>query len=281
MSKINRIGALAVEAMLYEVAATPKPGLVDRANSGAHADMDFFTFMSSAAALRSYFDCCAQIGAAAVQAEPNFLPELQRLGREAESNMFTMTGGINTHKGMIFSLGILAACTGYLGNRQEVMTAEEICQTAARLCKGLCAAAYQGLRDKPETQRTKGEKMCLRYGVMGVRGEAEAGFPSLCRISLPHYRQCRADGMEMNDALVDTLLALMAGTEDTNILGRHDAEKLQRVKKLAQEALSLGGMKTSAGQRKKLLIRSFTGCFTAWVFPASAWQARRLTDEAP
>ena len=47
--KQNKIAAFAVEGMLYEVTATPKPGLVDRANNGAHYDMDYFTFMSSAA----------------------------------------------------------------------------------------------------------------------------------------------------------------------------------------------------------------------------------------
>ena len=250
MMEQKQIGALAVEAMLYEVTATPKPGLVDRANSGAHADMDFFTFMSSAAALRNYFDCCAEIGAAAdPQAEPAFLPALQRIGREAEKNMFAMTGGINTHKGMIFSLGILAACAAYVDNGQQGIVAEDVCRSAARLCRGICDIAYQRLDDKPKAQWTKGEKMYFRYGVTGVRGEAEAGFPSVCHISLPHYRQCRAADMNVNDALVDTLLVLMAETEDTNILGRHDKEKLQWVKKLAQDVRALGGMRTAAGQK--------------------------------
>ena len=76
--RLSMIGALAVEAMLYEVSATPKPGLVDRSNSGAHHDMDFFTFMSSAAALRGYFDECAAIGAGhSQQAVSGLLPYLQ------------------------------------------------------------------------------------------------------------------------------------------------------------------------------------------------------------
>ena len=53
---------LATQALLYEVATTPKPGLVDRENSGSHRDMDFFTFQASAAALQPYFAQCVRIG---------------------------------------------------------------------------------------------------------------------------------------------------------------------------------------------------------------------------
>ena len=265
----ERIGALAVEALLYEVAATPKPGLVDRNNAGAHADMDFFTFMSSAAALRGYFDTCAEIGIKAFrQTKPVFLPDLQKVGLKAEADMFAMTGGVNTHKGMIFSLGILAACFGYLTSQGKAVSAQDVCQAAGVLCKGLCAAAYHNLQDKPEQQLTKGEKMYRRYGVTGVRGEAEAGFPSLCRLSLPHYRKCRAANMSINDSLVDTLLVLLTDTHDTNILGRHDWQKLQRVQSLARDALHLGGMRTEAGRRTVLAMDETF--IKEWISPGGA-----------
>ena len=80
----EKIAAFAVESMLYEVAATPKPGLVDRANNGAHNDMDFFTFMSSAAALHDTFDRMIKLGVQK-QSSPiqELLPMLRKEGRLA------------------------------------------------------------------------------------------------------------------------------------------------------------------------------------------------------
>ena len=185
---IDRIGACAVEAMLYEVSATPKPGLVDRANNGAHHDMDFFTFMSSAAALRGSFDAFARIGVQH-QAGPlhEMLPALQQAGRTAEQQMFALTQGVNTHKGMIFSLGMLAGAAGRLAAQGETLTAEKLCRSVAALCTGITAAAYAGIRE--QGQLTKGEAMYLKYGVTGVRGEVENGFPTVRRAGLP---VCRA-----------------------------------------------------------------------------------------
>ena len=245
---IDRIGACALEAMLYEVSATPKPGLVDRANNGAHHDMDFFTFMSSAAALRGSFDAFARIG---VQHQagplPEMLPALQQAGRTAEQQMFALTQGVNTHKGMIFSLGMLAGAAGRLAAQGETLTAEKLCRTVAALCTGITAAAYAGIRE--QGQLTKGEAMYLKYGVTGVRGEVENGFPTVRRTGLPVCRELREKGLAINDVLVGTLIALMAENQDTNILGRHDLETLQAVQQAAKEVLALGSVGTEAGRR--------------------------------
>ena len=247
--RLTMIGAIAVEAMLYEVSATPKPGLVDRANSGAHHDMDFFTFMSSAAALRGYFDECAAIGAASSQQPVAvLLPRLQMAGIVAERQMFALTQGVNTHKGMIFSLGILAGAAGWAAARGEALTAEHLGSLAAQMCDGLCESAYSGLAERPHDALTKGEAMYLRYGVTGVRGEAQSGFRSVRELSLPIYRQEREAGVSVNDALVDALLQLLAGAGDTNILGRHDWQMLCYAQQQAAEAIALGGMRTAAGR---------------------------------
>ena len=245
---IDRIGACAVEAMLYEVSATPKPGLVDRANNGAHHDMDFFTFMSSAAALRGSFDAFARIGVQH-QAGPlhEMLPALQQAGRTAEQQMFALTQGVNTHKGMIFSLGMLAGAAGRLAAQGETLTAEKLCRTVAALCTGITAAAYAGIRE--QGQLTKGEAMYLKYGVTGVRGEVENGFPTVRRTGLPVCRELREKGLAINDVLVGTLIALMAENQDTNILGRHDLETLQAVQQAAKDVLALGSVGTEAGRR--------------------------------
>ena len=245
---IDRIGACAVEAMLYEVSATPKPGLVDRANNGAHHDMDFFTFMSSAAALRGSFDAFARIGGQH-QAGPlhEMLPALQQAGRTAEQQMFALTQGVNTHKGMIFSLGMLAGAAGRLAAQGETLTAEKLCRSVAALCTGITAAAYAGIRE--QGQLTKGEAMYLKYGVTGVRGEVENGFPTVRRAGLPVCRELREKGLAINDVLVGTLIALIAENQDTNILGRHDLETLQAVQQAAKDVLALGSVGTEAGRR--------------------------------
>ena len=245
---IDCIGACAVEAMLYEVSATPKPGLVDRANNGAHHDMDFFTFMSSAAALRGSFDAFARIGVQH-QAGPlhEMLPALQQAGRTAEQQMFALTQGVNTHKGMIFSLGMLAGAAGRLAAQGETLTAEKLCRSVAALCTGITAAAYAGIRE--QGQLTKGEAMYLKYGVTGVRGEVENGFPTVRRAGLPVCRELREKGLAINDVLVGTLIALIAENQDTNILGRHDLETLQAVQQEAKDVLALGSVGTEAGRR--------------------------------
>lgn len=137
----EKIAAFAVESMLYEVAATPKPGLVDRANNGAHNDMDFFTFMSSAAALHDTFDLMIKLGVQK-QSSPiqELLPMLRKEGRLAEKKMFEATGGVNTHKGMIFSLGILCGCCGWILGRNDKNTVCHLTEYAVRQSR--CAREY-------------------------------------------------------------------------------------------------------------------------------------------
>ena len=272
----SRIGAAAVEAVLYEVSATPKPGLVDRANSGAHNDMDFFTFLSSAAALRHCFDECAAEGIRHTE-EPiqALLPYLQAVGAAAEQNMFAMTRGVNTHKGMIFSLGLLSGAAGWAAGRQLPLGSELLCGLAARMCEGLCAAAFSGLSRKPESELTRGELMYLRFGAAGVRGEAQSGFQSVRKWSLPVYRRERLAGCSINDALVDALLALMAGTADTNILGRHDRDALHYVQKSAAEAIRLGGMQTETG---RAAVREMDQIFIRkWISPGGSADLTAVT----
>ena len=245
----KKIGALAHLSMLSEVSATPKPGLVDRRTNGAHDDMDFFTFLASATALRTSFDTFAELGCAhAAEPVSALLPHLQAAGIIAERQMFAATHGVNTHKGMIFSLGLLSGVAGWAGARGESITAGHLCQLVSELTQGLTAAACEEARRKPAKERTKGEAMYMKYGVTGVRGEAEQGFPSVRNLALPVYRQSREEGASINDALVDTLLALVAGTTDTNILGRHDMDALRYAQAAARRVQSLGGMKTENGR---------------------------------
>lgn len=240
------VAALAMESMLYEVSATPKPGLVDRANNGAHYDMDFFTFMSSAAGLHNCFDALIQDGIRmAEHSVTELLPVLRKTGMQAERQMFQFTKGVNTHKGMIFSLGMLCGCWGWLyGKNDQELTTEHLCETAAVMCQGLCQRELEHLQEQQPL--TKGEQMYLKYGSTGVRGVVESGYEVVRTHALPIYRIVKKSSLSQNDALVHTLLYLIREMEDTNILSRHDRKTAEHAKAYAAKAIVRRARKRSA-----------------------------------
>jgi len=218
---IHRLAALSRACLEAEVSATPKPGLVDRATCGAHTDMDHPMFLRSAAALEPHFAAMADFGSKNTEF-PALLAGLRQLGMAAEADMYAATGGVNTHKGAVFSLGLLCGCAG----RREALglprTAEGLCADVAEMTAGICAREYAGLEHKENP--TKGERMYLRYRVTGARGEAESGFFAARSWGLPVLKACLEAGWRENDALVAVLCALMARMIDTNVLARRDME---------------------------------------------------------
>jgi triphosphoribosyl-dephospho-CoA synthase len=227
--------------MLHEVAATPKPGLVDRNNCGAHKEMDIFTFCSSVSVLQPYF---VQMAYEGIRFKGNddsdLLKNIRPIGIEAEKRMFQVTKGVNTHKGLIFSLGILISAAAYIYSRKGKVSAEEICKVSSSMCRDI---VKKELKDSNRTT-TKGEKLFKKTGVTGIRGEAEAGFPSVINKSLPFLKQSKGD---WNLRLVNTLLHLMTIVEDSNILGRHNRETLDLVQNQTREVLLKGGPSNHRG----------------------------------
>lgn len=219
---------LATQALLYEVATTPKPGLVDRENSGSHRDMDFFTFQASAAALYPYFYQCVKIGRETADAQETF-HSLRLPGKLAEGEMRCATGGVNTHKGAIFSMGILCGALGRLEREQWGNSGAVLAECAA-MTKGLVSKDYVNLT--PETAKTAGQQLYLQYGITGVRGQAEAGFPAVLNVGLPKLEAALAAGKSINEAGCAALLAMLAGTVDTNMIHRGGYEL---AKKTAEE----------------------------------------------
>ena len=266
MKGVDHVAALAVEALLAEVAATPKPGLVDRANNGAHDDMDFFTFQASAAALAPYFAEFARAGAGHEHLD-TLLAQLRPIGCRAEAAMYGRTGGVNTHKGAVFSFGVLLGAAGWLMAHGGRLTADAVLDVAKTICAGLCRADY-GAFAKDAVPATKGKAAYLAYGLTGVRGEAEAGFPLVRAYALPLYRTRRAAHTPLNDALVDVLLVLMAHNMDTNILGRRDLAALRGVQREAARILTLGGMGTAAGRAAAAALD--TQLIDAWISPGGS-----------
>ena len=212
------LSAMAMRALLYEVSTTPKPGLVDRNNSGSHNDMDIFTFINSASALGPYFTDCYLVGKKtnSLDAATTFT-RLRPLGKEAEGRMYAVTGGVNTHKGAIFSMGIICAALGRL-DRADWKNADRILDECAAMTNGLIEKDFAGVT--AENATTMGQKLYVNYGITGIRGQVAAGFPAVREAGLPCMRKSLAKGLNYNDAGCACLLSLMTSATDTNLIAR-------------------------------------------------------------
>ena len=263
----KRIAQQAQRALLYEVAIAPKPGLVDRLNAGAHADMDIFTFIDSACSLRDYFETCARTGLAYRRADAtDCFDALRTPGLLAERAMYGATGGVNTHKGAVFSLGILCASLG-MGYETDACGAEaalERCgeMTAERMRREM-SAIEQG------AEETFGAELYRKCRVGGVRGEAAQGFPHVRKAALPRLRQCLEAGLSLNDAGLCALAALMAAVEDTNAVRRGGEEGAVQ---LREEAAQMNNEITAllAGRCLKAQMDDIRARLAAWDAQLSA-----------
>lgn len=236
MTQHKQIIDWAEKALLYEVAATPKPGLVDRMDNGAHEDMNFFTFLDSIRALSPFFEVYFYAGYFHNGTMPELFGTIRTIGKKAEKAMMTATNGINTHKGANFSFAIVLAAMGVY-SRQHMPCSQSpsfitkddtnrILETAAEICQGLVTKDFAGLEAK--TDLSYGEKLYLEHGLTGIRGEAEAGYPALDRIVLPYFRENRHQNRE--ELCLNGLVLLMSTVEDGNIIHRGGIEAWQQVK---------------------------------------------------
>ncbi|MGH9162088.1 MAG: triphosphoribosyl-dephospho-CoA synthase MdcB [Vicinamibacteraceae bacterium] len=226
----RRIGALAMGSLHAEVMLSPKPGLVSPVDSGSHADMDVQTFMRSLTSLRGYFVASAAHGARDVP-----LRELQQLGVRAEAAMLAATRGVNTHRGAIFTLGLLAAAAGWAGAHGQQCSGRRLGEVVVRLWG-------TALREAPGDTRTHGALAAAKYGAGGARLEAASGFPALVNVGVPALRQARRAGMDRRRASVQALFSLMAVLQDTNLLHRGGTGGLQLAQNRARAFLAGGGV---------------------------------------
>jgi triphosphoribosyl-dephospho-CoA synthase CitG len=234
------VAAIAANALLRELAASPKPGLVDRLSSGSHRDMDFFTFIDSITAITPYIAECAGAGLDLAHNAAALFTKLRSIGLRGETAMLQATGGVNTHKGAIFALGIIAAA--YASSHTDSdMNEAGLRQSILRLCSALAQT------ELPH-QATKGEILSTVHGIKGARQQAVEGFPAVFEVGLPLYRQAK-ERLSPNDAAVQTLLGIMAVVDDTNIVSRAGMEALHWVKNEANRALKSGGMFTASGRK--------------------------------
>jgi triphosphoribosyl-dephospho-CoA synthase len=231
----EQIADAAVEALVAEALLTPKPGLVDAAGRHSHPDMSLALLAASAEALRDPLRQCAD-AARDMPLGLDLRVRIGAIGRAGERRMLASTGGVNTHRGALWALGLL--CAGVA----VAETSTDAVAFAARLAQ------------LPDPMRGRslshGERAQLRYGAGGAVGEAQAGFPHVVTHGLPMLRSCLRRGDSTDAAALNALMAIMASLDDTCVLHRGGLRGLSFVQRSADGVLRSGGCATPAGQRR-------------------------------
>ena len=230
LGTLRAIGRAAVVALYDELALEPKPGLVSFADSGSHDDMDARTLLRSLFSLRVYFPRVAALGAAGAGFEL-----LEREGIAAEARMLAATGGINSHRGAIFCLGLLCASAGALAARG-------VAPSPAALRRELTACWGRALCERAlRCRATHGAAAARRFGLRGAGIEAARGFPVLFETTLPALQSAQQRGAEPREARLQALFETMAILEDTNLAHRGGLAGLQHGQRAARAWLAAGG----------------------------------------
>ena len=231
------IAHLATQALQAELDTTPKPGLVDKDNNGAHRDMDHALMQLSINTLHPYFVRLAFLGFA------DTLPShtvIRDAGIEAEKAMLEATNGVNTHKGALFSMGLAVVAAAYEEKKaaanKEVRgkEREEEYLSSLQLTIKALAASF------PDTSGTHGSKAKqLSNGTTTIKGaldNAREGYEKLFAEWLPFYNERRKS--HDAHALHKTLLRIMCDLDDTNVIYRTNVATAEEVKQEARALLA-------------------------------------------
>lgn len=251
------IAELAAQGMYREVILTPKPGLVDRHNNGSHTDMNITLFMASIAAIAPWFSLFVSKGIQTAWQKPTqTLLSIRPVGLACEQAMFRATGGVNTHKGGIFSLGLFCSAAGRLKGRGEVINRHALCLEVSQICAGMVSRELK----KNGEAKTKGEHLFQQHGFTGARGEAESGFITVRKYGLPVWENAIQSGYSPTESLHRALLSLIAHNPDTNILSRGGLKGLYYAQRYAARLL---GIKNLTGDRLEQALFTMDNAFIA------------------
>lgn len=200
------VADLAERALRLELDTTPKPGLVDRQDNGAHKDMDYALMSKSISALRPYLTRLALDSAKDIDPA-----KIKEIGIEAEKAMLKATGGVNTHKGALFCIGLSVAAASYLASTTGSVEAYSFKELVSRAASEI-----------PSARGTHGAEAKRSFKAVGALENARAAYPELFTDWLPYYRSLEGDPFRCHK----TLLHIMTTLDDTNILHRRGAEGL-------------------------------------------------------
>ena len=253
-------------ALLKEVGTTTKPGLVDLHDTGAHKDMDYDTFVKSTYAIKPYIFRMAVEGFHWNHELKNLFPHIREIGKQAEKAMFQATDGVNTHKGIIFTMGILATAAGYELKTNGHIDVIKVLDTAKEMVEDDMNRELEEMVYKdPETH---GEEIYFQYGVKGIREEARSGFPVIRNTAYLKMRKYRICGYPQNLSNIEVLLHIMKQLTDTNVLSRGNMEELWWVQNTAQSIINRGGAFSEAG--KRAIARMNRDCILKNISPGGA-----------
>lgn len=212
------LAAMARQALVAELETTPKPGLVDLSDNGSHRDMDARVMRKGIEALVPWFEKLARAGVAGMSAE-----QTRGLGIEAEKAMYDATGGVNTHKGALFSMGLMIYAAAASLHRSGKVTEED-------LSNGISGLA----RSFSEAEGTHGDKVRRQGGRNGALELARTGYRDLFAHWLPAYRSFGADAYAPHR----TLLVIMSTLNDSNVAYRAGMQTMEDVKREAAGMLA-------------------------------------------
>ena len=229
------VAHLATRALKAELNTTPKPGLVDTHDSGAHRDMDHALMMRSIRALHPYFVRLATLGYDSTQLPAH--NDIVSIGIEAEKAMFNSTGGVNTYKGALFSMGLaLTAATYIIGRGKVATTTHGKEYVPGDLLSAIIIQLANGFPDTSGTHGSRAKQLAKAGGkLMSALDNAREGYTQLFEEWLPFY-ETRIKG---DDSYVKhkTLLRIMCDLDDTNIVYRTDYATMLNVKTQARHLL--------------------------------------------
>ncbi len=226
------IAHLAVDALRAELETTPKPGLVDRHDNGSHQDMDLALMGKSIDALQPYFTQLALYGHAC--AEKYELPDastVRNIGLQAEQSMLSATGGVNTHRGALFSIGLSVMATAWCMTRDGLVNTKQLRDLIMQVSGQFAPTAG-----------THGNTAVNAHRVTGALDLAKAGYHQVFAEWLPAYRRFVTE--DTSTARHRLLLLIMSQLDDTNVIHRVGYEQAQQVK---SEAASLLADYSTAG----------------------------------
>ena len=235
-AQASLLAITARDCLTDEARLSPKPGLVDSRGNGAHQDLTLALMERSAESLVPTFLALARQSWMR-PADIALRETVGRLGREGERQMMAATGGVNTHRGAIWALGLLVSAAAMHGGHA---TADSLTQTAAMLASLPDRAAPKVF--------SKGLKASHRYQVPGAREEAQQAFPHVMQLALPQLLRSRAAGASESEARLDALMAIMTSLSDTCVLSRAGMTGLETMKRGARAVLLAGGCGTAEGQ---------------------------------
>jgi triphosphoribosyl-dephospho-CoA synthase len=225
-------------ALKEELESYPKPGLVSYVDNGSHKDMNAGHFKVSIEVLRDYFRDIASAGMRAAD-----MTELRQLGIAAEKKMFDANGGVNTHRGAIFTLGLLAAAAGY---KLAFKSPEKLGDIVIRLW-GKSIMSFEA------HENSHGTEVARRYGCCGAKDEAAGGFKSVYIFGLPAFKSAMESHCR-NTARTHAFFVMLEKTQDTTLLFRGGLDGLEFARKAAGEFNRCGGVNSPDWEKVALGI---------------------------